>query len=55
MYFITSKDCGIHAREWVTPATCVFIIHQVTHIIIYIIIINQEKIILIYLYLKAYY
>lgn len=22
-------DCGIHAREWVSPATCVYIINQV--------------------------
>lgn len=23
-------NCGIHAREWVSPATCMYIIHQLT-------------------------
>ncbi|XP_020615323.1 carboxypeptidase B-like [Orbicella faveolata] len=23
-------NCGIHAREWVTPATCMYLIHQLT-------------------------
>jgi hypothetical protein len=25
-------DCGIHAREWVSPATCVYIIDAVNNI-----------------------
>ena len=28
LVFIT---CGIHAREWVSPATCMYVIDQVRH------------------------
>ena len=25
-------DCGIHAREWISPATCINLIDKVTNI-----------------------
>ena len=28
MIFFKQIDCGIHAREWVSPATCVYTINQ---------------------------
>ena len=29
-------DGGIHAREWITPATTVYIIHQVIRVILHL-------------------